>query len=79
MAVPGMKLRVRLVVMTERDEIGRPLNKVVWFRVRGWDRTIPVLSPVVPQNLRDKRGCQETSLSWLSQLSRNQTHTNNSL
>jgi hypothetical protein len=30
-----------------------------------------VLSPVIPQNWRDKRGRQRTSLSWLS---RNQTH-----
>jgi hypothetical protein len=22
----------------------RPSNKVVWFRVKGWDKTIPVLS-----------------------------------
>jgi hypothetical protein len=48
-----------------------PSNKVVWFRVRGWDRTIPVLSPVIPQNWRDERRRQRTSLSWLS---RNQTH-----
>jgi hypothetical protein len=27
-------IRVRLVVMTERDEIGRPLNKFVWFRIK---------------------------------------------
>jgi hypothetical protein len=28
--------------------------------------TIPSLSPIVPQNWRDERGCQGTSLSWLS-------------
>jgi hypothetical protein len=48
-----------------------PSNKVVWFKVRGWDRPIPVLSPVIPQNWRDKRGRQEMSLSYLSC---NQTH-----
>jgi hypothetical protein len=48
-----------------------PSNMIVWFRVRDWDITIPVLSPVIPQNWRDERGRQGTSLSWLSH---NQTH-----
>jgi hypothetical protein len=39
--------------------------------VKGWDRTIPILSSVIPQNWRDKRGRQITSLSHLF---RNQTH-----
>jgi hypothetical protein len=40
-----------------------PSNYVVWFWVKGWDRTIPVLSSVVPQNWRDERGRLGTSLS----------------
>jgi hypothetical protein len=32
-----------------------PSNKVVWFKVKGWDKTIPMLSPVIPQNWRDER------------------------
>jgi hypothetical protein len=51
-----------------RDDLS---NKVVWFRVKCWDRTILVLSSIIPQNWRDKRGHQRTSLSYLS---RNQTH-----
>lgn len=49
-----------------------PLIKVVWFRVNGWDKTIPVLSLIIHQNCRDKRGHQRTSLSWLF---RSQTQT----
>jgi hypothetical protein len=45
-------------------------NKIVWFRINGWDITIPVLSPVILQNWRYERGRQMTSLFWLS---RNQT------
>jgi hypothetical protein len=48
-----------------------PSNKVVWLRVKGWDMTISVLSPVIPQNWRDDRGRQRISLSYLSC---NQTH-----
>jgi hypothetical protein len=38
-------------------------NKVVWFRIKGWDMTILVLFWVVSQNWRDNRRCQGTSLS----------------
>jgi hypothetical protein len=37
---------------------------------QGLGQDYPVLSPAVPQNWRDERGRQGTSLSWLS---RNQT------
>jgi hypothetical protein len=61
---PYKNFIVRLVAMTGRDGTGRddPSNKVVWFRVRGWDIIIPVLSPVIPQNWRDERGRQGTSM-----------------
>jgi hypothetical protein len=64
---------MRLVAMIGQDGTGwdDPSNKVVWFRVKSWDMTIPVLSPVIPQNWRNERGRQGTSLSWPS---RNQTH-----
>jgi hypothetical protein len=38
------KFTVRLVAMIGRNEMGDPSNKVVWFSVKGWDRTIPMLS-----------------------------------
>jgi hypothetical protein len=58
---------VCLVVMTERNGIGRSLNnKVVWLRIRSWNKTIPTLYPVVYQNWRDEIKRYETSLSYLS-------------
>jgi hypothetical protein len=35
-----------------------PSNKIVWFRVKGWDMTIPVLFSVIPQNRRMRIGRQ---------------------
>jgi hypothetical protein len=46
-----------------------PKNKVVWFRVKTWDRTVQCCLSY-PSEL-EERGRQGTSLSWLS---RNQTH-----
>lgn len=40
--------RIRLVAMIGYNGIGRFLKFVVWFRVQGCDRTILVLSSVIP-------------------------------
>jgi hypothetical protein len=55
--------RVHLVAMTGRDGMKRSLKLGCLVLGQGLRQDYPVLSPVVPQNWRDERVCQGTTLS----------------